>query len=361
MAARVYRSAIDNGAGASAAGTLCGPLRVAALCRAVAWSAALCTLLACVSCSKREEPIVRAEDPAARRAALEGIETSLRAARLDDALRIALRLADALPNDADVQEILGRTHLARSVAAVQPALQSAERAAAAQAYLRAALLQPTHAGLQSAAGVAAQQAGMLTEAITCFERAQSADAANAQHPLYLGQVLLQSGDLPRARACLERARDLAPESPWPLSGLAGLELQAGNAPLALVLAQRARALDPQADQLRIIEAKALRKLARHAEVLTLLLALPPKSRAGEAFAWEIASAHESLGDRVAAAAAWGEWAEQCAAADAAVDAARRWEEAGDPIQAASWRRVAMQRGWVPPPLPSAANAPRRGE
>ena len=323
--------------------------------------AMLCMLMACAHCSQSEDPMARAEDPAGRRAALDAVEASLRTARLDDALRIARRLADALPNDADAQEVLARTHLARSLAVAQPSLQSAERAAAAQAYLRAAQLQPAHAGLQSAAGVAAQQAGMFGEAIACFERAQSSDAANAQHPLYLGQVLLQSGDAVRARVCLERARDLAPESPWPLSGLSGLELQLGNAAAALELARRARTLDPLADQLRIAEAKALRKLARHADVLTLLLALPPKSRAGEAFAWEIASAHESLGDRVAAAAAWGQWAEQCANAEAAADAARRWEDAGDPVQAASWRRVAMQRGWVPPPLPTSANDPRRGE
>lgn len=325
-----------------------------------AWCAALCMLIAGAHCSKQDDPIARAEDPAARRAALDAVEASLRSARLDDALRIARRLAEALPDDADAQEILARTHLARSLATVHPALQSAERAAAAQAYLRAAQLQPTHAGFQSAAGVAAQQAGMLNEAIACFERAHSADPANAQHPLYLGQVLLQSGDVVRARVCLERARALAPESPWPLSGLSGLELQAGNAPLALELAQRARTLDPLSDPLRVAEAKALRRLGRHADVLTLLLALPPKSRASEAFAWEIASAHESLGDRVAAAAAWGEWAEQCASAEAAADAARRWEDAGDPIQAASWRRVAMQRGWVPPQLPTSATDPRRG-
>jgi len=317
-------------------------------------------VLAGAHCTKQEDPIARTDDPASRRAVLDSVETSLRTARLDEALRMARRLTEALPDDADAQEILARTHLARSLAAVQPALQSAERMAAAQAYLRAAQLRPTHTGFQSAAGVAAQQAGMLTEAIACFERAQAADAANVQHSLYLGQALLQTGDVTRARVCLERARALAPESPWPLSGLSGLELQAGNAPLALELAQRARTLDPQADQLRVAEAKALRKLGRHTDVLTLLLALPPKSRTSEALAWEIASAHESLGDRVAAAAAWGDWAEQCTSAEAAADAARRWEDAGDAVQAASWRRVALQRGWVPPPPSTSTSDPRRG-
>ncbi len=330
------------------------------LLRCAAWCAALGAVWMSVHCGAQDDPIARAEDPAARRAALDAVETSLRSMRLDEALRIARRLAEALPNDADAHEILARTHLARSLAVVQPALQAAERAAAAAAYLRAAHLQPNHAGIQSAAGVAAQQAGMLDNAVACFERAQSADGANAQHPLYLGQALLQSGDGARARSSFERARALAPESPWPISGLAVLELQLGNAPLALELARRARTLDPQADQLRIAEAKALRKLGRHADVLTLLLALPPKSRAGEAFAWEIASAYESLGDRIAAAKAWGEWAEQCSTAEAAADAARRWDDAGDPIQAASWRRVAVQRGWVPPPLPTSATDPRRG-
>lgn len=359
MTERVYRLQHANRWGVARRAELRGRSRVNAL-RCATWCAALCAVLACVHCGTQDDPIARAEDPAARRAALDAVETSLRSARLDEALRIARRLAEALPNDADAHEILARTHLARSLAVVQPALQAAERAAAAEAYLRAAQLQPNHAGFQSAAGVAAQQAGMLNEAVACFERAQSADGANAQHPLYLGQALLQSGDVTRARSSFERARALAPESPWPISGLAVLELQLGNAPRALELAQLARTLDPQADQLRVAEAKALRKLGRHADVLTLLLALPPKSRMGEAFAWEIASAHESLGDRIEAAKAWGEWAEQCTSADAAADASRRWEDAGDPIQAASWRRVAVQRGWVPPPLPTSATDPRRG-
>lgn len=324
-------------------------------------------------CTRSDDPAARASDPAARRATLDAVESALRSARLDEALRIAQSLAAVLPDDPDALEILGRTHLARANAAVVPALQQAECAAAAQAYLAAARLAQDHAGLQSAAGVAAQQAGMLAEAIACFRRAQEVDGANAQHALYLGQALLQSGDSAGARASLERARELAPESPWPVSGLAALALQQDEFPRALELARAARRLDPQADQLRVLEAKVLRRLGRHEDVLTLLLALPARSRMGEAFAWEIAAAHEALGDRVAAAQAWGEWASQTAGAAAAADAVRRWEEAGDPVQAASWRRLAMQRGWVPPPpagtttlppaqqpAPTSASAPRRG-
>ncbi len=300
----------------------------------------------CAGCdqSKNAAPI-DPNNPAAMRTAMDAVETSLRSARFDEALRIARRLTEVAPKNGDAFELLGRAAIAAGLASANPATQQAMRVAAAVAYSRAVELSPPSAGLLNAAGVAAQSSGDPTSAIEFFARAAKLDPSNPQHPLFAGLALLQTGRTEEARIALDIARTMDPKSPWPVSALSGIALTSGDAQTALVLAREARVLDPRNDELRVPEAKALRKLARHQEVLTLLLALPAQARMTEAITWEISSAHESLGDRPAAAQAWAKWAEISGSAEAAADAARRWTEAGDPIQAATWRQVARQRGW----------------
>ena len=279
------------------------------------------------------------------RTAMDAVETSLRSARFDEALRIAVRLTEVAPKNGDVFELLGRAEIAAGLAATNPARQKAMRVAAATAYSRAVELSPPSAGLLNAAGVAAQSSGDPAAAVGFFARAAKLDPSNPQHPLFAGLALLQTGHIEEARISLEIARTLDPKSPWPVSALSGIALTSGDAQTALALAREARVLDPRNDELRVPEAKALRKLGRHQEVLTLLLALPQQARMTEAITWEISSAHESLGDRPAAAQVWAKWAEISGTSEAAADAVRRWTEAGDPIQAATWRQVARQRGW----------------
>ena len=294
--------------------------------------------------SKSAAPI-DPNDSAAMRTAMDAVETSLGSARFDEALRIAVRLTEVAPKNGDVFELLGRAEIAAGLAATNPAKQKAMRVAAATAYSRAVELSPPSAGLLNAAGVAAQSSGDPTAAVGFFARAAKLDPSNPQHPLFAGLALLQTGHIEEARISLEIARTLDPKSPWPVSALSGIALTSGDAQTALALAREARVLDPRNDELRVPEAKALRKLGRHQEVLTLLLALPQQARMTEAITWEISSAHESLGDRPAAAQVWAKWAEISGTPEAAADAVRRWTEAGDPIQAATWRQVARQRGW----------------
>ena len=294
--------------------------------------------------SKNSAPI-DPNDTVAMRTAMDAVENLLNSARFDEALRIAMRLSEVAPTNGDVFELLGRTEIAVGLASANPAIKQSMRVAAAAAYSRAVELNPPSAGLLNAAGVAAQSAGDPTSAVGFFGRAAGLDPSNPQHPLFAGLALLQLGQLEKSRAALETARTLDPKSPWPVSGLSGIALTSGDAQAALALAREARVLDPRNDELRVPEAKALRKLGQHQEVLTLLLALPPQARMTEAMVWEISAAHESLGDRPAAAQAWGKWAEFSGSAEAAADAVRRWTEAGDPIQAATWRQVARQRGW----------------
>ncbi|MSQ89937.1 MAG: hypothetical protein EXS01_00885 [Phycisphaerales bacterium] len=291
-----------------------------------------------------DAPQLNPDDPIAMRATITAIESSLQSARFSEALRIATRLTEVAPQSCEAFELLGRVEIALSLDARAPLAQQTARNAAAAAYKRAVELCAPSAGLLNAAGVAAQSADDLAGAVGFFARARELDPTNPQHPLFQGLALMQMSQFDAAGVSLARARALDPQSPWVVAALSGLALQQGDAPRALELAREARLLDPRSDELRIAEAKALRKLARHQEVLTLLLALPERARLTEAIAWEIAAAHESMGDPTAAAEAWAKWAEFCGTAESALDAARRWTLAKDPIQAQTWSMVARQRG-----------------
>ncbi|MSR70242.1 MAG: hypothetical protein EXS17_07850 [Phycisphaerales bacterium] len=299
-----------------------------------------------VACDRgASDATIDAKDPAAMRTAMSAIEASLRGARSDEALRIATRLTEVAPQNGEAFELLARAQLARATSATIPEVVRDARIAAAAAYAQAVAFSPPSAGLLNAAGVAAQFSGDAAGAVDYFARAAAIDPSNPQHPLFAGLALLQVERFAEAQQALLVARTLDPHSPWPLVALSGLALHSGDANEALALAREARQLDARNDELRVAEAKALRKLARHDEVLTLLLALPPAAQLTEAITWEIAAAHEALGDNESGAQAWGKWAEISGSAEAAVDAARRWTEAGDPMQAQSWIAVAKQRGW----------------
>lgn len=287
---------------------------------------------------------LRADDPVAMRQAMQAIESSLASARIDDALRIASRLTEVAPESASAQELLGRALIARANETRDPLEAAAVRTSAADAYARAvALAAPASAGLLNAAGVTAQAAQRVDEAIALFLEAELEDPSNAQHPLFAGLALHQAGRVPEARAALERAARVDPASPWPVAGLSAIALASGDPEEALKLARKARAKAPRQDALRVAEAKALRKLARHRETLTLLLALPTESQLTEAVAWEIAAAYGALGEPIEAARFWGKFAESVSTSESALEAARLWLEAGDPVQAGSWQRVAASR------------------
>ena len=298
-------------------------------------------------CDRSTDPAaIDPNDMVAMHAAMNAVEAALRSARIDDAARIATRLTQVAPTNGDAFELLARTQIATALGANSASARDSARQAAASAYARAVQFSAPNAGLLNAAGVAAQGANDIASAIVFFTRAGELDPANAQHPLFMGLALAQAGRTDEAKSALLRARTLDPLSPWPLGALSAAELNAGNFVQALALAREARTLDPRNDELRVPEAKALRKLQRHEEVLTLLLALPPQARLIESIAWEIAAAYESLGDNISAAQTWARWAEISGSADAAADAARRWTNAGDLVQASTWRQVARQRGWT---------------
>ncbi len=274
---------------------------------------------------------------------MRAVESSLASARIDDALAIAARLAEVAPDSADAQELLGRALIARANATRDPALSQADRVAAQAAYARAAARPGAGAGLLNAAGVTAQTAGDLGAAIPFFLAAERRDPGNAQHPLFAGLALHRMGKMAEAKEALGRAREVDPRSPWPIAGLSAIALDEGDPTEALALARQARELSPRTDDLRVSEAKALRKLGRHREILTLLLALGDESRLTEAITWEIAAAHTALDDPIAAARAWGAFAEVDASAASALEAAKAWDAARDPVQAESWRAVAQSR------------------
>jgi len=304
---------------------------------------ALAMLLAVHACDDRTPEQAATSDPVAQRQAMIAIESALASSRVDDALLIARRLVEVAPESASAHELLGRALIARSIGEGDPLKATALAQEAWSAYRQAVSIGDPAAGLLNAAGVTAQSAGDPGAAIRLFERAAEKEPSNPQHPLFAGLALHRVGRDDEARRALDRAALLAPDSPWPVAGLSSIALAAGDSEEALALARRARAIDPTTDELRVVEAKALRRLGRSADVLTLLLALPEASRFTDAVTFEIAAAYLALGDRPAAARARALFAEHTTTAKSALEAAAAWDEAGDGVQAESWRRVAAER------------------
>ncbi len=311
--------------------------------RASLASACCVTGLLLGACWDRGEDAAAKDDPAAVRQAMVAIESALASARVDDALKIAQRLVEVAPASAQAHELLGRALIAKSTEQRDAVAAKPFAVAAWAAYSRAIAVGEPSAGLLNAAAVTAQGAGATAAAVELFFRAEKADPQSAQHPLFAGLALHSLARDDEARAALMRAALIDPDSPWPVAALSSIALAHGDAPQALELVRQARQLDPTCDELRVTEAKALRALDRHAEVLSLLLALPESSRFTEAVTWEIASAHAAMGDRGSAARARAAFAERSLTAQSALDAATAWDAAGDAVQAASWRRVAAER------------------
>lgn len=285
----------------------------------------LCPLAAC---DRPEPPAPRGTDFVhSARAAEEALSTG----RPEDARTIARRLAEVHGASPEAHELHARAATACASFAPDAATRRESLEEAADAYSRACELAPQWAGIHHAAGVVEAELGRPEAARARYREARGAEPGNPQFALYEGLASLALKEPAEARAALEAAHALAPSAAIPLAALAECELMSGDPEKALARAREARSLDPSDRSLRVAEAKALRALGRHAEVLTLLEPLPAAERAQAAVAHELAHAHSALGNHAEAAKAW----ELRAVADprALIEAAAAWHAAGDDIRA----------------------------
>ena len=268
-------------------------------------------------------------------AAIRATEAYLAADKPSEATFVAEKLASEAPGLMRAHELHGRALIAL---AMRPDLPSGDKAAvlqrAAEAYARAAAIDPGNAALRHAAGVVSDTAGRHEEAVGHYEAAHDADPANAQYALYLGLARSRDGRGAEARTLLEAAERAMPESPDPKAALADLAMRAGDAAGARAKIAEARALAPASNELRLADARMRRLAGDPRGSLELLLALDAPVRREPGFATEIAAAHEALGDGRAAAATLDESA-SAAPNDwkRSLRAATAWMRAGDPVRA----------------------------
>jgi len=307
----------------------------------------LCSLVALGACGdapRRDAPDVRAADRSARdadadRAALDAAERYLSSGDPDSARTIVTRMLEH-GESAAALDILARCELLRAEDAAHDEEAASARAAAADAYRRAWASSPADPTVAARAAMATDQAGDPL-CIGLYRSALELDPASVQLRVFLGFALAREGQVGDAERTFSQAAALAPDSPWPLAGLSACAIRASDPARALEFAQRARELGPDELSVRVAESQALRASGRHADALSLMLALEPSRRLSPEAVTEIALCHHALGQPADAARVWEELAQSPSGMrHAALEAARWWDVAGDAEQSRSWRTIA---------------------
>jgi len=124
-------------------------------------------------------------------------------------------------------------------------------------YAQALAIGPADAATAYLAGLCANSAGMMEEALSNLELARTREPKNARYALELGLVQFNAGLMDEARASLTVARQLDPNSAIAWGMLAQIALKKGERSIALQYVTKARELDPQAMDWRVVEARAI--------------------------------------------------------------------------------------------------------
>jgi tetratricopeptide (TPR) repeat protein len=312
--------------------------------------AAVAAAALCAACDRPAPPAPAAPaatvDARAADAASRAVEGYLAADKPAEALKVAEKFAQEAPGLMRAQELHARALVA---VALHPDMTSDDRAAflgrAADAYGRAAAIDPSNAALRHAAGVVCDTAGRHADAVTHYEAAHRSDAANPQYAMYLGLACARAGRADEARSLLQDAARAIPDSPEPRAALADLSLRAGDLAAARAHIAEARRLDPTSIPYRVADARMHRLADDPRGSLELLMPLDAKVRRDPGVAEEIAAAFTAVGAlREAAAilddsatAAPNDWKR-------ALRAARAWMRAGDPVKATVWSDAAALVG-----------------
>jgi tetratricopeptide (TPR) repeat protein len=270
-----------------------------------------------------------------------------------DALRLA-RYAAERAADAETLELLGRTLLAEASVG-EPRGRAARRLEAADAYRRAADAAPDRAGLQNAAALVLDTAGLRDDALRLHDRAVALAPDHGPHRLHRANLRLRMGDLEGAAADREVLARIPEFAAWTSALEAELELAAGRFVEARDAATLALAAAPRDRSLRVLVARVERLAGAPERSVELLAALPAEERDRGATA-ELALAWSALGRFDRAAEAW----EALAAADPAdplplLDAARARLAAGDRMRA---RVLADRAALLAPDDPTLAELER---
>lgn len=307
-------------------------------------------------CDRRDTPPAAGSATAPSQVADEKIEAALAATdqymqtgEWVKAEAIIRTLMSKSPNDARVQEMMGRLNIEKASNAEEAGDSARAMAFKKEAWLNyqeAVRLEPNSAGLHHSAGLIAITAGESSAALELFLKAEALDHRNPQFPLYAAQLLFQQKRLDEAEAALMRVLAIQADEPLAHASLAMIALERGQLDAALSEIRIARKVLPDDAGLRAQEAKVHRRRGENREALELLIGLNEQSRAQEAVTFEIAASYDALNQPAKAGAAWA----LCAMANprsptaylAAVNAGEMHLKAGDKLEAMKWGNAAAQ-------------------
>ncbi len=244
----------------------------------------------------------------------EKIEQSLSAAQeyitsqeLAKAQAILVKLIEKAPREVRAYELHGQVMNFQAVEAARRGDSNAARDLRIKAYEQyqlAVALDPESAGLQQSAGVMAMAAGKPDDALAHFMQAAKLDPRNPQYSLFAAQLLIQRKRYDEAKTHLEQVLKVDPDEAVAHASLAVIAMETGDFDKALVHAREARRIDPTNVDVRVQEAKVLRRSGRPKEALELLVGLSPAERAQEPVAYEISGGYEAMKDYLNAARTW---------------------------------------------------------
>lgn len=284
----------------------------------------------------------------------EKIEQSLSAAQeyitsqeLAKAQAILVKLIEKAPREVRAYELHGQVMNFQAVEAARHGDSNAARDLRTKAYEQyqlAVAIDPKSAGLQHSAGIMAMAAGRSDDALARFEQAAKLDPRNPQYSLFAAQLLIQRKKFDQARVYLEQVLAVDPDEAVAHASLAVIAMETGDFDKAIVHAREARRIDPTNVDVRVQEAKVLRRAGRPKEALELLVGLSPAERAQEAVAYEVSSSYEAMKDYLNAARAW----EHCVKTNPLSDKAWQYQtlaaalllKAGEREQAWMWLQQA---------------------
>ena len=161
-------------------------------------------------------------------------------------------------------------------------LQQDRMEEAYEEYAQGIFIGPDHPEYRFAAGTIASQLGRLEDAEAHYLKAQSMERSNPKFPLYAAQVQRKMGKVDDARANLVLATNLDENLSLAWATLAAIALDENKLEMGAQYIERARRIDPDRADLRVIEAKILRRGNEPEKAASVLEAIPEADRVRDA-------------------------------------------------------------------------------